>query len=137
MMLSRREALTRILKYVISGGLLTIGWGFIKGTGARIEEVAFPELPKTHEVIYRDGVYLVGLEDGPAALAARCPHLGCQLEYLPGSAQFRCPCHGSAFGMDGERIKGPARGGMTPLRVKVNQKDGGRDGECCVELVLT
>ena len=132
-MFTRRDALTKILQYMISGGMLTIAWGYLKGPGPKVQKVSFPEVPKPHEVLYRDGVYLVGLEKGPAALAAKCPHLGCQLEYLPGTGQFRCPCHGSAFDMAGGRIKGPARGGMTALPVRSK----GKDGECCVELVLT
>jgi Rieske Fe-S protein len=31
-----------------------------------------------------------------------CPHLGCKVEYQEGKQSFLCPCHSSAFSLDGE-----------------------------------
>ena len=31
-----------------------------------------------------------------------CPHLGCKVEYQEGTQSFLCPCHASAFQLDGE-----------------------------------
>lgn len=32
-----------------------------------------------------------------------CPHLGCKVEYQEGTQSFLCPCHASAFKIDGEQ----------------------------------
>lgn len=38
----------------------------------------------------------------------RCPHMGCPLRYHPGTRQWECPCHGSAFDVFGQVISAPA-----------------------------
>ena len=49
-------------------------------------------------------------EDGKLfAVSARCPHLGCQLEWNPDEKSWECPCHGSRFNYLGELISGPAQ----------------------------
>jgi cytochrome b6-f complex iron-sulfur subunit len=53
--------------------------------------------------------YLVRLPDGGfLAVYRRCTHLGCAVPYDPASGQFICPCHGSAFTMDGDVLNPPA-----------------------------
>lgn len=53
--------------------------------------------------------YVVRLPDGGLlALYRRCTHLGCAVPYDPAVGQFICPCHGSAFTMDGEVQNAPA-----------------------------
>lgn len=42
-------------------------------------------------------------------LSARCPHLGCQLEWNPTEKSWDCPCHGSRFDCDGSLIDNPAK----------------------------
>lgn len=32
-----------------------------------------------------------------------CPHLGCAVEFRPAERDFACPCHNSAFSLDGAR----------------------------------
>jgi len=57
------------------------------------------------------GVYVRRNEQGEVvAFNTTCPHLGCAVDYLPGRGQFLCPCHDSAFGIDGVRTnKTPPR----------------------------
>lgn len=53
--------------------------------------------------------YLVRLEDGGfLAVYRRCTHLGCAVPYDQATRQFVCPCHGSAFTMDGDVLNEPA-----------------------------
>lgn len=56
------------------------------------------------------GVYLVREPgaDAPYCLAAKCPHAGCFIGYAAGSDRFQCPCHTSAFLLDGKRVNGDA-----------------------------
>lgn len=54
------------------------------------------------------GVYKT--EEGEAFIvSARCPHLGCQLEWNPDEKSWDCPCHGSRFDYRGHRLDGPAQ----------------------------
>jgi menaquinol-cytochrome c reductase iron-sulfur subunit len=55
-----------------------------------------------------------------SALSSVCPHLGCSVSYSEVSSDFRCPCHNSAFAVDGaKKDDGPAKRGMDPLQVSV------------------
>jgi cytochrome b6-f complex iron-sulfur subunit len=53
--------------------------------------------------------YLVRQEDGGfLALYQKCTHLGCAVPWEPELGQFVCPCHASAFEIDGDVINPPA-----------------------------
>jgi len=60
--------------------------------------------------IFRGGrFYLVRLSDGGfLALSIRCTHLGCSINYEEDKKRFICPCHASAFEMNGEVQNPPA-----------------------------
>lgn len=51
-----------------------------------------------------------------------CPHLGCQVFFDHTSNEFKCPCHGSVFSLDGKVLAGPAPRPLDMLPIKV--KDG-------------
>lgn len=53
------------------------------------------------------------------ALSGVCPHLGCAIGYDPAAGAYLCPCHKSAFDRRGEKQEGPAKRGMDPLPVVV------------------
>ena len=59
-------------------------------------------------------------KDGFQALSARCPHLGCTVNFDGVSKNFKCPCHGSTFDLSGKWISGPARQNLQALPVKKN-----------------
>jgi len=52
-------------------------------------------------------------------LRAACTHLGCTTQWDPSLRQFICPCHGSAFSLDGERLRGPATRAMDRYAVRL------------------
>jgi len=54
-----------------------------------------------------------------SAFTTACPHLGCSIDFDPAKKKFVCPCHRSAFGLDGARIEGPSKRGLDPLPVQV------------------
>lgn len=56
------------------------------------------------------------------ALSTVCPHLGCAIDWDGDDQNFKCPCHTSAFALDGARQTGPAPRGMDALEV---QSEGG------------
>ena len=73
--------------------------------------------------------YLVRMEDGGfMAVYRRCTHLGCSVPYDPAQGQFVCPCHGSAFTMDGDVLNPPAPRPLDLFTVSINA-----DGEIIVD----
>lgn len=65
---------------------------------------------------YRDvpigSVWLRRNEDGSlAAFNSTCPHLGCAVDFRSSNSDFYCPCHTSAFSLDGKpKNEVPPRG---------------------------
>jgi cytochrome b6-f complex iron-sulfur subunit len=53
-------------------------------------------------------VWIVRTDQGLFALSANCTHLGCTPVWLEAENRFQCPCHGSAYSLDGQNIEGPA-----------------------------
>ncbi len=49
---------------------------------------------------------------------ARCPHLGCTVQYKEGDQKYVCPCHDSAFQLDGARINETPPRGLDTLEAK-------------------
>lgn len=60
--------------------------------------------------IFRSGrFYLVRLDDGGfLALSLRCTHLGCSINWEEDKQRFICPCHASAFEINGNVQNPPA-----------------------------
>lgn len=52
------------------------------------------------------------------ALSAECPHLACAVTLSPDKATFFCPCHTSAFKLDGQQMNNVPPRGMDPLEVE-------------------
>lgn len=83
-------------------------------------------------------VYLVRQPgaDQPIALTAKCPHAGCFVGYTRGDDHFQCPCHTSAFNLDGSRVHGDAEvapRGMDHLPVELRKVRGSK-GETATEV---
>jgi menaquinol-cytochrome c reductase iron-sulfur subunit len=80
-------------------------------------------------------------EEKPIAFTAKCPHAGCFIGYTPGAKVFQCPCHTSAFNLDGSRVNGDAEvapRGMDELPVeirKVKTADGQELAEVWIEFI--
>ena len=49
-----------------------------------------------------------------------CPHLGCKVDYQEGKQEFLCPCHASAFDLDGKPINKIPPRGLDTLKSKVD-----------------
>lgn len=56
------------------------------------------------------------------AFSTVCPHLGCAVDFDPESQKFKCPCHRSAFALDGAVEAGPSPRPLDALDVK--EEDG-------------
>lgn len=64
--------------------------------------------------------FLVHTQDGLMALWRKCPHLGCAVPWVQGEEQFHCPCHGSIYAYNGDRLGGPAPRPMDYMAVRVS-----------------
>ena len=49
-----------------------------------------------------------------------CPHLGCAIEYRSGQSDYYCPCHLSAFDLDGKKKNPIPPRNMDALSIKPN-----------------
>ncbi len=54
------------------------------------------------------GIFLIHSKEGFFALSAVCTHLGCLTSWKPELGIIACPCHGSKFNREGQKIEGPA-----------------------------
>ncbi|MBP3460528.1 MAG: FAD-dependent oxidoreductase [Lachnospiraceae bacterium] len=70
-------------------------------------------LPKGHGGIIRIGFRRFACykdEHGNVhRILARCPHMGCELEWNPDELSWDCPCHGSRYDVDGKLLDCPAQ----------------------------
>lgn len=46
-------------------------------------------------------VYIRKIGNQIVAFSDTCPHLGCKVDYQDGKKEFLCPCHASAFDLEG------------------------------------
>lgn len=146
--LARRELLGKGLSFAAWGTVFTLGGGGV----AESVRFLFPSVvfrpPSTYEVgrlddfaTSSDGADeygVIGVEsrfvkehrffvvreaDRLYAMFARCPHLGCTVNWFPSLNIFKCPCHGSQFRSNGENFAGPAPRSLDRLRIFVNGRE--------------
>ncbi|MBM4074788.1 MAG: Rieske (2Fe-2S) protein, partial [Planctomycetes bacterium] len=60
--------------------------------------------------------------DQVIAFSDTCPHLGCKVDYQASNKCFFCPCHQSAFELDGKRRNKTPPRDMDDLKIDV--RDG-------------
>jgi menaquinol-cytochrome c reductase iron-sulfur subunit len=53
------------------------------------------------------------------AFSTVCPHLGCGVDFNADKRAFACPCHESAFALDGRVESGPSPRGLDRLEARV------------------
>lgn len=87
----------RYVKPTVQNNRLVVARSAITNGGTALVETSEGQLP----LLLR---HTIGNEF--VALSTRCTHRGCQVE-LAGK-QFRCPCHGSVYTLNGEVVQGPA-----------------------------
>jgi Rieske Fe-S protein len=88
--------------------LKTVGGAATAAAGAGGEEI----------VVFRRS------ETEVVAVSPICPHQQCGVNYtgdMEGPC-FVCPCHGSAFGAEGELLRGPATRGLTRFSAVLEQE---------------
>ena len=78
--------------------------------GSVIEAGQVADFPAGSVTPFTSGrFYLVRMADGGfLALYRKCTHLGCAVPWDQAQGKFVCPCHASAFEMDGQVLNTPA-----------------------------
>lgn len=64
-------------------------------------------------------VWLRRIQDQVLVFSTVCPHLGCDVEHRAGEGDFFCPCHTSAFDMDGKPLNAIPPRAMDTLEAKI------------------
>lgn len=122
------------------------------GSVARKDEAGFIRLDLTRDSVPADGtpvsvtvlddivdawnrfanvpigsIWLRKVGDGPIlAFSSICPHLGCSVNYRQAEGDFFCPCHTSAFALDGKKTNEVPPRDMDSLTVSM-RTDGKDD----------
>jgi cytochrome b6-f complex iron-sulfur subunit len=73
-------------------------------------------------------IYLIHVQEGFFSLNAICTHLGCMTVWKPDLDFITCPCHGSQFSREGQKLDGPAPKPLPWLKTWMND-----DGEIMVD----
>lgn len=77
-------------------------------------------------------IYLVHIAEGYFSLSAICTHLGCMTAWKPELGMIACPCHGSRFNQEGQKLAGPAPKPLPWLKTWVSD-----DGDLMVDRSVT
>ncbi len=77
-------------------------------------------------------IYLVHIAEGYFSLSAICTHLGCMTAWKPELNMIACPCHGSRFNREGQKLAGPAPKPLPWLKTWLSD-----DGELMVDRSVT
>jgi menaquinol-cytochrome c reductase iron-sulfur subunit len=81
----------------------------------------------------RGAVWLRKIEGQVIAFNTICPHLGCDVEHRLAENEFYCPCHASAFDLDGTKKNPIPPRDMDSLEVNPDGKDWIKDGEIWIK----
>ncbi|MDR2503189.1 MAG: Rieske 2Fe-2S domain-containing protein [Deltaproteobacteria bacterium] len=58
-------------------------------------------------------------DGGITVLSNRCTHLGCGVDWDATANQFKCPCHGGIFDLEGKILEGPPPKSLARFTAKV------------------
>ncbi len=119
--------------FALQGGLNTLAYLWprkVSGFGGKVVAGRVDDFPVGSVTKFPEGrFYLVREPEGFLALYWKCPHLGCTVPWSPPEdpGRFHCPCHGSIYLRNGQRIAGPAPRSMDLMAVEI------RDGQVIVD----
>ncbi len=122
---SRREFLGKALTYIPALATVSLAfpfYGFINGSSEHKKKVIVPLDDITSKVTFikEASAFVVKKENGFEVFDAHCTHMGCIINFSEKDKLFECPCHGSEFKTDGERVRGPAKKPLKRLSYKIS-----------------
>jgi nitrite reductase/ring-hydroxylating ferredoxin subunit len=84
------------------------------------------EIPAGGGAIVRRGLEKIAVYRDPQGAVhechAKCPHLGCVVQWNSAETTWDCPCHGSRFDPYGKVINGPANRDLSPAERSREQR---------------
>jgi len=122
---SRNQKASNSRRMMLGLGLLALVYPLLRFIGFRV-----PPKPRKIEIATTtpaNGVlvhaeFILFDRDGACwALARKCTHLGCKVNYHDESNNLECPCHQSRFSPEGKVINGPAKNDLA--RYAVEKRD--------------
>lgn len=125
----RRQFLTRTIKGILAAAAVTFVYPLLRFTGFTVKPK--PRLIVIRRILPVGGSYtehdfiLFQFEKGPVAVARRCTHLGCRVNYRQELEVIECPCHQSRFTPEGKLVKGPAQKDLAVYPVRLLQDNDG------------
>ena len=96
-------------KLAMDVGISTMG--IIKGFLHYPDKTSASIPPGSGDIVRIGGVRYACYKDEDGILhtiSARCPHLGCELEWNDDEHSWDCPCHGSRFDIEGNLMENPS-----------------------------
>jgi len=76
--------------------------------------------PGSVTAFLRGKFYLARLENGGfLAMSRTCTHLGCTVPWVEDEGRFVCPCHASAFAINGDVLAPPAPRALDLFEVRI------------------
>lgn len=111
--------------FALQGGINTLAFLWprrVTGFGGKIVAGKVSDFKVGTVTKFPEGrFYLVRLPEGFEALYWKCPHLGCTVPWSPPEdpGRFHCPCHGSTYLMNGQKIAGPAPRSMDRMAIQI------------------
>lgn len=120
---SRRDFLGKTLSYLPFVGLFSLVFPFFSFINhkKKEEKIEIPTNKLTERItkIDKPALFIIKDSNGYRVFDAHCTHMGCIVNYNSKKKIFECPCHGSVFSQNGQRIKGPAKKPLKQLTFKV------------------
>ena len=110
---------TRVESGTVSIGLETLAELMGESNATIVSAPGLEEPILILRQVAADGVLAGGFSY--SAIGSRCTHLGCRVR--PSGQTLTCPCHGSAFGLDGAVRRGPAKKPLSRYELVIS---GGR-----------
>ncbi len=127
---SRRSFLTSQLRWLSAAAGAALLLPLIRFTGYRVKpkprHVTVNKLPGSLTPHTDRDFILFVFENGPVAVARRCTHLGCRVNYRRELDIIECPCHQSRFSPLGVRRAGPATADLPTFPVRELRDEQGR-----------
>jgi len=91
-------------------------WGSMVNTQlkyARKKTVSVP-MDTNRAVLFHEDCIIINKAQ-PLVFSSYCTHLGCRIQTYE-NGRLQCPCHGSAFDLNGNPLKGPASKPLKALK---------------------
>lgn len=118
--ISRKDFLKKLwwillLPYVMLMALMTKRHNSVSEIQEHRIKNAFPE-----GISFFDDMVCVNKDSEIKFFHSRCTHLGCRINKVENNLLV-CPCHGSAFNLEGKAVKGPANKALKELEYEVDK----------------